>query len=361
MSNRNQLGKGGNFVRGLLNFITFGLIPGLHYQGGETWHDGLDNLLDSVAKKYGGTGLTNAEIEANEFTHNENELAYQRQREFYQDFQSPQAMVNQYREAGLNPALMYQSGGSSSGVIGSSGAQSVSPTGGDLGQFISLMAGLAFRAKEVRAETQLKGAQSKLINSQRIGQENENSAFAERFDFWKRIQSKTLENIDADTFLKHADASLKSQGINESEARTTLLHYQGLTARVESAHAEENWLDLHGLRQSAMRLNDANRQYALSQSDESKQRLYEAQQSWGSRWRTIQENLVSLEIKNGLSENEAKAFWTDKRLNELLVMSEIYHNYKLDVKVGPFGTQQTDWLNRDSSIYGPSMYAPLYD
>lgn len=48
---------------------------------------------------------------------------------------------------------------------------------------------------------------------------------------------------------------------------------------------------LYELRTSAKELNEANADYARSQSSESKQRLRELQQSWGSRW-TIFRNLL---------------------------------------------------------------------
>lgn len=44
----------------------------------------------------------------------EAEKAYQRQREFYQDFQSPFAVMRQYRAAGVNPNYVLQNGGISS-------------------------------------------------------------------------------------------------------------------------------------------------------------------------------------------------------------------------------------------------------
>lgn len=55
------------------------------------------------------------------------EEAYNRQVEFYENYQSPKALVNQYREAGINPALMF--GGSVGGSSTPQPAASSSPVG----------------------------------------------------------------------------------------------------------------------------------------------------------------------------------------------------------------------------------------
>ena len=57
-----------------------------------------------------------------DFQSKEAELAYERQLDFYNTTQSPQAMVSQYKDAGLNPALLV------GGVSGASSPQS-SPSG----------------------------------------------------------------------------------------------------------------------------------------------------------------------------------------------------------------------------------------
>ena len=70
------------------------------------------NTLGNVIKKYTGSGLTSAEQEANQFTAAQAEQARQFQEDMYVKYQSPQAMMRQYADAGLNPALMYGGAGS---------------------------------------------------------------------------------------------------------------------------------------------------------------------------------------------------------------------------------------------------------
>lgn len=95
----------------------------------------LFNGINSLWNKLTGAGTTNAEKEAMQFNANQAELdrqfqsaeaekARQWQEDYYQQYQSPAAMMRQYEQAGLNPALMY------GGATGSSTAPSTSvPTG----------------------------------------------------------------------------------------------------------------------------------------------------------------------------------------------------------------------------------------
>lgn len=334
------------------------------------------SVLKNVGGKYLGTGLTDADVEANEFSAQEAqkqrdfdaqqaELAYERQREFYQDFQSPAAQVQQYQEAGLNPALMYGRGATPASAIsapqasGSGAPSSVKPSTGDIGQLVSLLANIGFRKKEVDAEVKLKNAQSEYFSSMATGTENENSVFFERYDFWKQMQTKTMGEIDSRIFLNAAEEAFKRQGISESQARVTLLEYQSAVAASEAKYADQLNESLLKLRESAMELNEAQAEFARSQSEESKQRLNEARQSWGSRWLTLQENCRKASADAGMSENEAAAFWDDKRLNELFVLSEIYDNYQRQFKAGPISIDNDNWQRQLFDRAGlPSLYTP---
>lgn len=359
---------------------------GKHYKGGlwnildplgffdfKNFGKGPIDLINNALGKYAGTGLTDADKEANDFTakeaqkqrdweSSEAEIAYERQREFYQDFQSPQAQIQQYQEAGLNPALMYGNGAGVASPIsapqgsGGAAAQSVKPDSGDLAQLISLMANIGFRKKELDAEVKLKGAQTNYYDALATGQGNENDTFFDKFELWKQTQNKNLAEIDSRIFLNSADAELKRQNISESEARTTLLHYQGLVARSEAKYADKLNESLLSLRSSAEELNKANAEYARNGSAESKQRLTEAQQSWGTRWRTLQETLRQVSASSGISEKEFEAFWSDKRLNELLVLSEIYDNYKNQMNFFGAGGSHSDWTQKTIDSGLPSLY-----
>lgn len=111
-------------------------------------------LLSGIAnwwKKVTGAGTTTAQKEANDYSSREAELnrqwqsaeaeenrrfqvkqaedAYQRQVDFYNSYQSPSAMVKQYEEAGLNPALMVGGSVGQTSVPTSSAPSGSMPTG----------------------------------------------------------------------------------------------------------------------------------------------------------------------------------------------------------------------------------------
>lgn len=82
---------------------------------------GLFNGIGSFWRKVTGLGTTNSEREAmdfnseqaqinREFQSAEAQKARQWQQDFFTKYQSPQAQVRQYQEAGLNPALIYGRG-----------------------------------------------------------------------------------------------------------------------------------------------------------------------------------------------------------------------------------------------------------
>ena len=82
---------------------------------------GVFNGIGNFWKKITGLGTTGSEREAMEFNADqahinrefqsaEAQKARQWQEDFFTKYQSPQAQVRQYQDAGLNPALMYARG-----------------------------------------------------------------------------------------------------------------------------------------------------------------------------------------------------------------------------------------------------------
>lgn len=344
----------------------------------------LANVASSLSGKYLGTNMTGQDREANDFNKQMQEDAQQHDkdmadyndqlaRQYYQDVQSPQAQVQQYMNAGLNPALMYGKGAGSVpspanfGSSGASGTQSVKPTAGDVGQLFSTLAGIGFRKKELAFQKDVADstvsaneAKAAYFLSLATGQGNENSVFQERYDYWKRSQDKSLAEVDANIFLKTAQADLARQQINESSARETLLKWQSLTAQVEAKYAEVAQQDLHRLRETAMDLNVAHQDYLWNQSAESRQRLDEAEKSWETRMAIFKENLRKLSAEAGMTEKEIEAFWTDKRIQEMVAMSEMFDNYKQEFKAFGIGGNGVG-LNMWNGKTAPSMYSPLYE
>lgn len=122
----------------------------------------LSQTIESMFNQMTGSGTTGkfeeelAESEASNDRLAEN--AYQRNVDFYERFQSPAAQVRQYKEAGLNPALMYGSGASvSASNVASPGSASASgetSLGSILG-FVSGMMNLKAKYAEMNIEKDL--------------------------------------------------------------------------------------------------------------------------------------------------------------------------------------------------------------
>lgn len=118
--------------------------------------------LQSLFKK--STPLANSDKEAAELSlRNQqilNEQEYERKKEFYEMYESPEAMVRQYSSAGLNPMLLAGGGASvsASGGIGSAGsaAASASSSSSDIAGMLSDLVGTSARfelgSKQVRVQ-----------------------------------------------------------------------------------------------------------------------------------------------------------------------------------------------------------------
>lgn len=148
--------------------------------------------------KFTGNDLTDAEKQANEFSSTQADIAYQRQREFYEDFQSPEAQMRSQmsgmQSLGVNPALMY--GGTMPGGGGSSSPSapsSVAPTSGEsLGSFISVMLNalkVGAEIKNINADTRLKDSGANKNRSETTGIDIAN---------WIKEQTKGFEVVAAE-------------------------------------------------------------------------------------------------------------------------------------------------------------------
>ena len=100
-----------------------------------------------------GAGFSNTQLAEMQFNHDEADRERQYNEEMYLKYQSPEAQMRQYQDAGLNPALMYEggvdiNGPSSAGAASTSGAVGGdSPTNGFeqvmgiMSQFMSMITG----------------------------------------------------------------------------------------------------------------------------------------------------------------------------------------------------------------------------
>ena len=175
---------------------------------------GFKNLWNKIT----GNDLTDAQNKANVFSSSMADIAYQRQREFYQEFQSPEAQMKSQmagmQAVGVNPALMYggsmPSGGGSSAPAAPS---SVAPTSNEsLGSLITVMlnaAKLGAEIKNINADTRLKNTGANKNESETTGVDIANWIKQQTAGF--EVVSAELKNEETRKRIDNivADSSLK--------------------------------------------------------------------------------------------------------------------------------------------------------
>lgn len=216
-------------------------------------------LLKALVSRLTGAALTPAEREAsalqlsNQQTLNEED--YQRKIDFYERYESPQAQVQQYKAAGLNPALLYGGGASvsASGGVGTGSAGMPSAQMESIAGIISAISGASLRSQQQRfdmkmreRELELEGeklgiyrnqseAYARYLGSQTTGQDITNSNLQDIYDLNKdNVRAKTgelLENIKT----APVQRALLRADIGVKEASEALYKVQ---TRIASADAD---------------------------------------------------------------------------------------------------------------------------
>lgn len=215
----------------------------------------VENLYDVIT----GAGMTGRDTELSDTSlRNQqilNEQEYDRKIDFYERYESPEAQVRQYKDAGLNPALMYGNGASisASGGIGSAGSAPAQESGNGVGALLSAILGFVTQKKRndnefslgrdrndiahFEATTRRMQAENygKYLEQLTLGKQYENSTFFELFDVRKA-------NIEGDTQLKwmqqqYLNAVINSEGVRQRlmESGITVNNEQALTIGVQRA------------------------------------------------------------------------------------------------------------------------------
>lgn len=183
--------------------------------------NGVDNLWNRIT----GSGLTNAEREANKYSAAQAEEQYNREVEFYEKYQSPKAMLQQ----GINP---FSINGSAGGHTASGGSPtSVAPQGAEglsgLMGLVQSIFGMQQQKRMNDAEISFMGAQERNQNSQ---------AFLNEIDALTRddVNKATFANIiklgqkydvEISSLEEGIQASIQSR--MESLARIDLMKIEG--------------------------------------------------------------------------------------------------------------------------------------
>lgn len=175
------------------------------------------DVVENLIKGSTGSGLTDAQIEKlrteTDAQNWLNEQDYDRKIDFYERFESPAAQVAQYKAAGINPALMYQSapGVSASGGVGAGSAGSAGDSGVDVGSLLALLGNMA----NVKANFDLRTRQmdiEKSLGEQRIALDKYKTDA--QIDYWKTLagesESRTILN---GVKIRQAEADVKTREI----------------------------------------------------------------------------------------------------------------------------------------------------
>ena len=129
-----------------------------------------------------GAGFSNTQLAEMQYNHDEADRERQYNEEMYLKYQSPEAQMRQYQDAGLNPALMYEGGVDINGPSSAGAASTSGAVGGDspvsgyeqvmgiMSQFMSMITGASGIGNSVmdtvnktsatRADNALKDAQT---------------------------------------------------------------------------------------------------------------------------------------------------------------------------------------------------------
>ena len=271
----------------------------------------------------------NAEMQANSQAFNAAEAEKQRswQEEMYNEYQSPEAMVRQYSQAGLNPALAMTGGAqgptSMNGAAASAGsgatsgaASAASASVGDLGAGISNLPGGQMLLEMLGMFTDGIGSVSRIYDEYRDAHLKRSQQ-----DYYDQLR----DNVAADTVNKQIEAQLrrldlqyadiyKRIGISQSGAvienlnAETQKHLQSI---VESAKKCE-------VMNSQIRVNDSTVALNYAGVDEKEQSIVESMTRAALNNMTIQQIRESIVLQRNLtasmiSKNDAE---TQKALAE---------------------------------------------
>lgn len=192
----------------------------------------------SIYNKVTGDALTGAEREANSFSAEQAQLERDWQEEMYLKYNSPSALMSQYREAGLNPALMYGQNVAGNMSANASAPSSVTPdSGSSLANIVDIIG--------LKSQIDLNKANARLANSNANVQDTENKWRDKLLDLTaqgKELANKLTNeqirktasevlNIDADKLLK--DAQIENEIIRKYVQRADVYLKEAMRSHEE--------------------------------------------------------------------------------------------------------------------------------
>ena len=172
------MGRNRQYERGKIQGNRSGFPEWLQQYANLGTRDGLITS-DAIGR---GAGFSNTQLAEMQYNHDEADRERQYNEEMYLKYQSPEAQMRQYQDAGLNPALMYEGGVDINGPSAAGAASASGAVGGDsptngfqqvmgiMSQFMSMITGASGignsimdtvnKTRATRADNALKDAQT---------------------------------------------------------------------------------------------------------------------------------------------------------------------------------------------------------
>lgn len=209
-----------NFGKGLLGFLSGGAAGSLYGNTDDNWLTRTSKGIQNWWKAKTGQELSGAQREANAFNAAEADKSRAFEEEMYNRYESPQAMIRQYQEAGLNPALMYEGAGSPSAVGGNAQASSVAPTSEAdiLMNTIQSMLGIV----NMKQQVDMTKAQIGNINAQTEGIAIDNANKEEKYEKEFALIDANIQDIQSQIDKRSTEVDGILQDIRESKSRVEL-------------------------------------------------------------------------------------------------------------------------------------------
>lgn len=235
-------GKYGNFLSDILGNLGNALNQILT-------GDSLENLI----KYWTHSGITNEAKETMDLQlENQqllNEQEYQRKIDFYEQYESPEARVRQYMEAGLNPMLLAGGGAgvSASGGVGSAGsAGSAGASGGDPVGLITGLASVLYKGKELEIrdyEAQTHRLQATdyadYLRAMASQTRQRTTLEAQRFPLEMSSLEQQIGLLKSQINRTDIQALLDKAGIKKTEQESAVLAYEATIKYAQSQYANE--------------------------------------------------------------------------------------------------------------------------
>lgn len=199
-----------------------------------------------IASSIGAVGSGLATVGSNKFNAKQAQIGRDWSEDMYNKYYSPSAQVGQYKEAGLNPALMYGSAGAGSMPSGPSAAAVAPPDASGIMESAMNFARLKAEIKNINADTRQKEASASNIEALTPGQVSKLASDIARNNADISVAEAQSGLYAAQTLLTQSDAKVRDE-FNSLQMRLTQKNIDLATADIsridqETANLLREWV-----------------------------------------------------------------------------------------------------------------------